>query len=186
LIDQANDVAVIGIPDLLSELNDILALVALDGLKNSKGEQLRDGRRRDKAGALVDRRADWKPDDVLVFDLCAVLIVLRSAVALPGGKMTCMEDRVGLVPLIQKIWPIAMDLEFVGGGRKVVHTFGEGLLEVLLGVILNFVSGDPVCKQALDAGNRGGRDSITSKVVSLCLRKACKVRGSVREERSDK
>ena len=72
-----------------------------------------------------------------------------------------------------------MDLEFISGsGRKGVEkVFGEGMMEIVLGVILNFVSGDLVCKQSVDAGTRGGRDSITSKVVSLCLRKSSKIPG---------
>jgi hypothetical protein len=120
LIDRANHIAGMAVPDLLSELNDTCALVALDGLRGAKGEQLRDGRRRDRARGLVDGSVDWCPNDVLVFELCAILIVLRSAVALEGGKLACLEDRVGLVGLINKVWPIAMDLEFIGGGKKVV------------------------------------------------------------------
>ena len=41
-------------------------------------------------------------------------------------------------------------------------------------MILNFVSGNSMCKQSLDAGARGGRDNITGKVVGLVLRKASK------------
>ena len=104
LVEIGNKIAAMAIPGLLSEFNDTCALMALDGLRGSDGEFLEGkGRRKEKKARLLDGRADWNPNSALVFDLCAVLIALRSAVGLSGGKDACLDDTVGLINLIHRV-----------------------------------------------------------------------------------
>jgi len=93
-------------------------------------------------------------------DLCVCLAVVRAAVRLPGGKEAGREGIAGcnLVSLIMKIWPIALSCEFAKKGRKIkIELKGESLLEVLLGVLMNFVKGDIESKKALCGGERAER-----------------------------
>ncbi|GMI19129.1 hypothetical protein TeGR_g9721 [Tetraparma gracilis] len=146
IADAGSEASYLAVPDLLDELNDILALIAVDGLRTG-------GRK----GGDVDKD--------LVFEASGVMIVIRSAVALRGGKDAALEGRVPLVSLLQRLWPIAatVDRKTSGGGASI--------LDIVLGLVLNFVSGSVSTKKVLDQGSRGGGESMTGKVVSLVLRK---------------
>ena len=165
--DMGSDLSYLAVPDLLDELNDVCSLIAVDGLRGKDGQLLDRGRRRSKMVGYKEGREEWCVDKDLVFEAGAVLVVLRSAVRLRGGKEAVDEARVSLVALVGRLWPIAMGLE--GKGGLVEERFGESLLSLLLGVVLNFVSGNLAGKKMLDVGSRGV-ESLSGKVVGLVLK----------------
>ncbi|GMH97175.1 hypothetical protein TrST_g8881 [Triparma strigata] len=167
--------AATAVPDLVVELDDVCSLIALDGLRDSQGALLHGkGRRAAKKATYLDGTSDWKPDTNLAFDLSAILVVLRSALALDGGKEAALEN-AKFVPLLNKVWSIATDLEFGSDPSLATSKFFDtSLLQILLGVVLNFCVGSVRAKKAVDFGGRSGAvntTTVTGKVVSLCLRK---------------
>jgi len=193
LTRQGNIIARLAIPDLLSELNDCCALIALDCLRDKDGGLLERGKRNDVKRGLKDGSKAYKINQGLGTDLMVGLLVVRSAVRLEGGKVAAREGIAGgnLVSFILKIWPIALSCEFDKRekGKPPLRLMNQSMLEILLGVIGNFCSGDLESKKSL-CGSSGASSpelrlserGLVNRIVMLALKRSggsVSVRGSV-------
>ena len=96
----------------------------------------------------LDGRNDWTPASTLSFDLRCVLVVLKAALATEGGKNAALASGK-FVPLLNRIWPIAVDLEFNGPAVPSAGAAARepSLLSLLLGTIQNYICGSIEAKK---------------------------------------